>query len=55
MGPVAMLRQPLGSASQTQPNGTVRPIPSSEALGQRGIAPLGARPRDKARREVEPL
>ena len=26
MGPVAMLRQPLGSASQTQPNGPRAPI-----------------------------
>ena len=53
MGPVAMLRPPPGTSSQTQPDG--RPVYSVFALrlGQRGIAPLGARPPDEPRRQVE--
>ena len=44
MGPVAMLRPPPGTSSQTQPDG--RSVYSIFALrlGQRGIAPLCARP-----------
>ena len=42
MGPVAMLRPPPGTSSQTQPDG--RSVYSIFALrlGQRGIAPLCA-------------
>ena len=52
MGPVAMLRPPPGTSSQTQPDG--RPVYSVFALrlGQRGIAPLGARPLDEPRRQA---
>ena len=39
MGPVAMLRQPLGSASQTQPNGPRAPYPVF-----RSARPAGHRP-----------
>lgn len=49
MGPVAMLRPPPGTSSQTQPDGRSvdgRSVYSVFALrlGQRGIAPLCARP-----------
>ena len=46
---------PLGSASQAQPK---RPVPPYsvliDRLGQRGIAPLGARPLDERGCEVQP-
>ena len=48
-----MLRPPPGTSSQTQPDGrsVYSVFPSS--LGQRGIAPLCARPLDEPRRQVE--
>lgn len=48
-----MLRPPPGISSQTQPNGRSVYSVFSSRLGQRGIAPLGARPLDEPRRQVE--
>ena len=53
MGPVAMLRPPPGTSSQTQPDGRSVYSVFPSRLGQRGIAPLGARPLDESRRQVE--
>ena len=53
MGPVAMLRPPPGTSSQTQPDGRSVYSVFALRLGQRGIAPLCARPLDEARRQVE--
>lgn len=53
MGPVAMLRPPPGISSQTQPDGQSVYSVFPSRLGQRGIAPLGARPLDEPRRRVE--
>ena len=53
MGPVAMLRPPPGISSQTQPDGRSVYSVFPSRLGQRGIAPLGARPLDESRRQVE--
>ena len=44
MGPVAMLRPPPGTSSQTQPDGRSVYSVFALRLGQRGIAPLCARP-----------
>lgn len=44
MGPVAMLRPPPGTSSQTQPDGRSVYSVFALRLGQRGIAPLYARP-----------
>ena len=55
MGPVAMLRPPPGTSSQTQPDGRSVYSVFPSRLGQRGIAPLGARPLDEPRRQVELL
>ncbi len=46
MGPVAMLRPPPGTSSQTEPDGRSVYSVFPSRLGQRGIAPLGARPLD---------
>ena len=54
MGPVAMLRLPPGTSSQTQPDGRSVYSVFTLRLGQRGIAPLGARPLYEPRRQVEP-
>ena len=43
MGPVAMLRPPPGTSSQTQPDGRSVYSVFALRLGQRGIAPLCAR------------
>ena len=43
MGPVAMLRPPPGTSSQTQPDGRPAYSVFPFRLGQRGIAPLCAR------------
>ena len=51
MGPVAMLRPPPGISSQTQPDGRSAYSFFPFRLGQRGIAPLGARPLDEPRRQ----
>ena len=48
-----MLRPPPGSSSQTQPDGRSVYSVFALRLGQRGIAPLCARPLDEARRQVE--
>ena len=48
-----MLRPPPGTSSQTQPDGRSVYSVFPSRLGQRGIAPLGARPRDEPRRQVE--
>ena len=53
MGPVAMLRPPPGTSSQTQPDGRSAYSVFLFRLGQRGIAPLCARPLDEPRRQVE--
>ena len=53
MGPVAMLRPPPGISSQTQPDGRSVYSVFPSRLGQRGIAPLCARPLDESRRQVE--
>ena len=53
MGPVAMLRPPPGTSSQTQPDGRSVYSVFPFRLGQRGIAPLGARTRYEPRRQVE--
>lgn len=53
MGPVAMLCPPPGISSQTQPDGRSVYSVFPSRLGQRGIAPLGARPLDEPRRRVE--
>ena len=53
MGPVAMLRPPPGTSSQTQPDGRSVYSVFPSRLGQRGIAPLCASPLDEARRQVE--
>ena len=53
MGPVAMLRPPPGTSSQTQPDGRSAYSVFAFRLGRRGIAPLCARPLDEARRQVE--
>ena len=53
IGPVAMLRPPPGISSQTQPDGRSVYSVFPSRLGQRGIAPLGARPLDEPRRQVE--
>ena len=53
MGPVAMLRPPPGTSSQTQPDGRSAYSVFALRLGQRGIAPLCARPLDESRRQVE--
>ena len=46
MGPVAMLRPPPGTSSQTQPDGRSVYSVFALRLGQRGVAPLCARPLD---------
>ena len=48
-----MLRPPPGTSSQTQPDGRSVYSVFPSRLGQRGIAPLGARPLDEPRRQVE--
>ena len=48
MGPVAMLRPPPGTSSQTQPYGRSVYFVFALRLGQRGIAPLCARPLGRA-------
>mgnify|MGYP001635410480 CR=1 FL=1 len=53
MGPVAMLRPPSGTSSQTQPDGRSAYSFFPFRLGQRGIAPLCARPPYQPRRQVE--
>ena len=53
MGPVAMLRPPPGTSSQTQPDGRSVYSVFPSRLGQRGIAPLCARPLYEPRRQVE--
>lgn len=53
MGPVAMLRPPPGTSSRTQPDGRSVYSVFPFRLGQRGIAPLCARPLYQPRRQVE--
>ena len=53
MGPVAMLRPPPDTASQTQSDVRSAYSVFPSRLGQRGIAPLGARRLYEPRRQVE--